>query len=146
MHLSLERSSKKSTRRCSIFPDRSVSRSLRRPCSHIWELLTDTNTWPQWGPSVAAVECSYRYIKQGTEGKVKTAVGIWLPFLITGYEEGRFWSWKVAGIPATGHRVETQEEELCRLTFEVPLLAAPYKYICKIALGRIARIIEVQPR
>ena len=124
------------------FTHAAVSRSFRRPCRQIWELLTDTNTWPQWGPSVKAVECVNRFIRQGTEGRVKTAGGIWLPFIITTYLEGLFWSWNVAGIPATGHRVEAQENGLCRLTFEVPLLAAPYVYICKIALDRINGILE----
>lgn len=119
-----------------------VSRLFRSPCSRIWELFTDTSKWSQWGPSVKAVECRHRFIREGTEGRVKTAAGIWLPFIITGYKEGRFWSWKVAGIPATGHRLEPQEDGICKLTFEVPLLAAPYAYICKIALERIARILE----
>lgn len=120
----------------------SVSRSFRIPCSKIWEFLTDTTTWPRWGPSVKAVESGNRFIKQGTEGRIKTAGGVWLPFIITVYEEGSVWSWKVAGIPATGHRVEPQEDGLCKLTFEVPLIAAPYAYICKIALDRIAGILE----
>ena len=124
------------------FLNTAVSRSFRSPCSHIWELLTDTATWPRWGPSVKAVECGNRFIRQGTEGRVKTAGGIWLPFIITGFDEGRFWSWKVAGIPATGHRLEPRGDGLCQLTFEVPLLAAPYAYICKIALDRIAGILE----
>ena len=124
------------------FPNAKISRSFRRPCTRIWELLTDTTTWPQWGASVTAVDCDSRFIRQGTEGRVKTAVGIWLPFSITEYQEGQFWSWKVAGIPATGHRVETQEDGLCKVTFEVPLLAVPYTYICNIALDRIARILE----
>ena len=127
-----------------FFPNTTVSRSFKRPCSEIWKLLTDTTTWSQWGPSVVDGECSERFITQGTEGKVKTAVGMWLPFLITGYEEGRFWSWKVAGIPATGHRIEPQEDGSCQLTFTVPLLAAPYAYICKIALDRIAGILNVK--
>lgn len=124
------------------FPNAEVSRSLKKPCGHIWEVLTDTATWPQWGPSVKAVECRDRIIKQGTRGRVRTVAGIWLPFIITRYEESRFWSWNVAGIPATGHRVEPQEKNLCQLTFEVPLIAAPYAYICKIALDRIAGILE----
>lgn len=124
------------------FSNVAVSRTFRRPCSQIWEILTDTTTWPQWGPSVKAVECRERFISKGTKGKVKTAAGIWLPFMITRYEERRFWSWKVASIPATGHRVESQGDGLCLLTFEVPLLAAPYAYICKIALDRIAIMLE----
>ncbi len=119
-----------------------VNRSFYSSCGQIWELITDTNTWPEWGPSVSAVESESRFIMKDTKGKVKTAGGIWLPFFITEYEEGHFWSWNVAGIPATGHRVESRENGLCLLTFEIPLLAAPYAYICKIALDRIAGILE----
>jgi hypothetical protein len=124
------------------FSGAEVNRSFHSSCNTIWELLTDTDTWPQWGPSVSAVECENRFIRKGTIGKVKTAVGIWLPFIVTGYEDGYFWSWDVAGIPATGHRVEPLEDEHCLLTFEIPLLTAPYAYICKIALDRIAGIID----
>ena len=88
------------------------------------------------------VECDNRFIRQGTEGRVKTAVGIWMPFSISEYDEGHFWSWKVGGIPATGHRIEHQDNGLCKLTFEVPLVAAPYAYICRIALDRIAGIVD----
>jgi len=124
------------------FPNAEVGRLYRISCNRIWGLLTDTTTWPQWGPSVKAVECGTRFIRQGTEGRVKTAGGIWLPFIVNEYEEGRFWSWKVASIPATGHRIEPRGNGFCQLTFEVPLLAAPYAYICKVALDRIAGILE----
>ena len=87
------------------------------------------------------VECDNRFIRQGTEGRLKSAAGIWMPFRITEYDEGHYWLWKVGGIPATGHRVEHQGSGLCKLTFEVPLLAAPYVYICRIALDRIAEIV-----
>ncbi len=128
------------------YPNAEISRTFKGPCIQIWELLTDTATWSQWGPSVKAVECRDPIITKGTEGRIKTAAGIWLPFRITGYEEGRFWSWNVAGIPATGHRVEPLDDGSCRLIFEVPLLAAPYGYICKIALDRIAGILDKQYR
>lgn len=124
------------------FSQAAASRSFKRPCSDIWELITDTWSWPQWGPSVKAVKCNVRFIRQGTGGKVRTAAGIWLPFTINRYEEGHFWSWTVAGIPATGHRVKPQEDGLCQLTFEVPIIAAPYAYICRIALERIGNALD----
>lgn len=120
----------------------SVSRSFHNPCRELWDLVTDTTTWPRWGPSVQAVECAERFITQGTRGRIRTVGGIWLSFLITGYEEGRFWSWRVAGIPATGHRIRPREDGSCTLTFEVPLLAAPYAFVCKIALDRIAVMLD----
>ena len=49
----------------------------------VWELLTDTSQWPLWGPTVRAVECPVRYICQGTSGRVRTPIGLWLPFRTT---------------------------------------------------------------
>ncbi|UCD34705.1 MAG: SRPBCC family protein [Nitrospiraceae bacterium] len=119
-----------------------VSREYRVPCQRLWEVITDASRWPEWGPSVTAVECPDRMIRKGSRGRVKTALGIWVGFAITDYEEGRSWSWNVLGVPATGHRVEPAGEGSCRLVFEVPLLAAAYAVVCKAALDRIARILE----
>jgi hypothetical protein len=48
----------------------------------------------------------------------------------------------VAGIPATGHRVEPLGPERCRVVFEVPLLAAPYLAVCRVAALKIRTILE----
>jgi hypothetical protein len=48
----------------------------------------------------------------------------------------------VAGIPATGHRVEALGPGRCRVVFEVPLLAAPYLAVCRLAAHRIRTILE----
>jgi hypothetical protein len=103
----------------------------------IWDLITDTTQWPRWGPTVKAVRSSERYIRAGSRGQVLTVVGIWLPFEITGYRHGYFWSWKVASIRATGHRVQPTDTDGCYLWFEVPIIAAPYLVICRMALNRI---------
>lgn len=128
------------------WPHTAVSRSFNMPCVLIWELLTDTVTWSEWGPSVRDVEFPDRFIYPGAKGRIKTAAGISLPFVITRYEEGKFWSWNVAGIPATGHRVAPQGYGACTLTFEIPILGAPYAYVCKIALDRIDRMLEQKYR
>ena len=107
----------------------------------IWDLITDTTQWPRWGPTVKAVRCSERYICKGSGGQVLTAVGIWLPFLISEYEHGSFWSWKVASIRATGHRLQPTDTDGCYLWFEVPIIAAPYLIICQVALNRISDIL-----
>jgi hypothetical protein len=73
---------------------------------------------------------------------VQTAVGIWLPFRVTGYVDGEYWAWKVGGIPATGHRVTPALDGRCRLSFEVPMLAAPYLAVCRAAIGRIRSMAE----
>jgi len=107
-----------------------------------WELLIDTRRWPDWGPSVVRVDCADRCIGPGTIGRVQTAIGLWLPFQITKFTAGQYWHWRVAGIPATGHRVESIGPNLCRVLFEVPVLAAPYLIICRLAAHRIKNILE----
>jgi hypothetical protein len=107
-----------------------------------WELLIDTRRWPEWGPSVARVDCADRCIGPGTVGRVQTAFGPWLSFQITEFIAGQYWHWKVAGIPATGHRVLSIGPSLCRVVFEVPVLAAPYLIVCRLAAQRIKNILE----
>jgi hypothetical protein len=46
------------------------------------------------------------------------------------------------GINATGHRVEPLDESSCRLVFQVPLWAAPYLVVCKIAVDRIVQLLN----
>lgn len=118
---------------------------ISAPAAAAWDLLTDTSRWPEWGPSVARVESTDRWIGPVSTGRVCTAFGLWLPFAVSAFAAGRQWSWKVAGIPATGHRVEALGPECCRVVFTVPALAAPYLLICRIAARRIKRILEERP-
>jgi uncharacterized protein YndB with AHSA1/START domain len=119
-----------------------VSRELRASAETVWELITDTLRWAEWGPSVIAVECRERFIKKGSKGRVKTIAGTWIPFVVTQFDPPHSWAWRVLGIPATGHRVEPVKEGVCRLVFEVPIVALPYTVVCQIALKRIAGIVE----
>jgi len=115
---------------------------IRAPASAAWELLTDTSRWPQWGPSVSRVESAEQRIGPGSTGRIQTIIGVWLPFRVTEFVAGQRWNWEVAGIPATGHRVEPLGPDRCRVVFEVPLLAAPYLAVCRLALQRIRNILE----
>jgi hypothetical protein len=115
---------------------------IRAPASAAWELLTDTSRWPLWGPSVSRVESAGQFIGSGSSGRVLTIFGIWLPFRVTEWDSGQRWSWEVAGIPATGHRVEPLGTDRCRVTFEVPLLAVPYLAVCRLAAHKIRTILE----
>jgi hypothetical protein len=90
----------------------------------VWRLLTDTSLWPLWGPTVRGVRCSERLIRKGSEGKVRTPFGWWVPFVITEYDDLHFWGWKVAGMRATGHRLIAYDENSCRVVFETLLVAA----------------------
>lgn len=119
-----------------------TSVEIPAPAEAAWRLLTDTSQWPQWGPSLSRVESAERYIGPGSTGRVQTIIGVWLPFRVTEFVAGQRWSWEVAGIPATGHRVESLGPDRCRVVFEVPLPAAPYLAVCRLAAQRIRKILE----
>ena len=114
------------------------------PASTAWQLLTDTRTWPRWGPTITAVDTDPPVIAAGSTGRLRTPVGLWLPFAITSFEPGSSWSWRVAGVPATGHRVEATPGG-CRIVFEVPTLVAPYAAVCRLALRRIDHLLADDP-
>lgn len=101
-----------------------------------WELLVDPAHWPDWGPSVTAVDVADGRLRAGSTGRVRTAVGVWVPFRVTEFDDGRAWSWSVAGVPATTHTVEPLPGG-CRVSFGVPAVAAPYALVCRAALQRI---------
>jgi hypothetical protein len=70
---------------------------------------------------------------------VWTPVGIPLPFTITGFDAGRAWAWRVAGIPATRHGVDPHGDG-CRVWMSAPLWAPVYLPVLAIALRRIDRM------
>lgn len=122
-----------------------VARGIATGRETAWDLLTDTDRWPEWGPSVRAVECDRRSIEAGTTGRVRVPGGFWIPFEITACRPYR-WTWHVGKIPATGHRVDApargSPEEGCRVVFELPVLAAGYAPVCLRALGRIESLLS----
>ena len=111
------------------------------PRERIWPLLTETRYWPVWGPSVRAVDPADATITAGSSGRVLTTGGLWLDFEISGYEAGRFWTWRVAGVEATGHRL-IECAGGTRIVFELPFWAVAYWPVCRIAAVRIARLAE----
>ena len=134
----------------------SVSRRIAASAEDVWSLLTDTRQWPAWGPSITGVEPAPAGIPGGPEarraagpasgglafgssGRVRTVLGVALPYTVTAFQPGRYWSWSVAGIPATGHRVIPQDSS-CLVTFTVPWWAPAYLLVCALALRRIERL------
>ena len=107
----------------------------------LWDIITDTEKWPRWGPTVKQVRLPERIIHQGSKGKVLTSLNIWLPFEILEYEHPRYWTWKVASVKATGHRIQALDDKACILWFDVPLMAAPYTLVCRMALARIGKLL-----
>jgi uncharacterized protein YndB with AHSA1/START domain len=116
-----------------------VARDIDAPRDRVWEVFRDTETWAKWGPSLTAVESPTRLIHQGTEGRVRTVGGLWLPFRVTTCANYR-WTWDVVNLPATGHRVE-ERAGASRAVIEVPVVAAPYVPVCERGLRRLEAVV-----
>ncbi|MHC3380526.1 SRPBCC family protein [Haloarcula sp. H-GB5] len=106
----------------------------------VWDILTDTGCWSDWGPSVTAVETTDQYIDDGTTGRVRVAGAVWLPFEVTACAPYR-WTWNVARLPATGHFVEERADGSV-VGFEIPPLATGYAPVCARACRRIAALAQ----
>ena len=117
-----------------------MARQVAAPAPVVWDLLVDTRCWPAWGPTVSGAEVltggDGPRIGPGATGTVRTSLGPTLAFRVLDFEAGRRWTWAVAGVPATGHRVAPSPGG-CRVTLEVPAWAAPYLVVCRVALRRI---------
>ena len=114
-----------------------VHRDIDAPAESVWALLTNLDSWPMWGPTVRRAEFDDSHFETGATGVVTTTLGVRLPFEITGYDDGRFWAWKIAGVPATDHTVRALGPERSRIGFGVPWPAAPYLAVCRVALRRL---------
>jgi hypothetical protein len=136
-----------------------ATREIEAPVDAAWDVITDLDLWPDWGPSVRAAELDHGAdtLALGVTGHVTTALGVRLPFRVTSWHDGsttpagssgdtsdrdgtRSWSWRVAGVGATDHTVEALGADRCRVGFGVPLAAAPYLAVCRVALTRIDRL------
>lgn len=120
----------------------SVNRLVAAPPQAAWDLLVDLDAWPRWGPSINGAELDQggRHLTAGATGAVRTALLVRLPFVVTEFDAGRCWAWKVAGIPATWHRVDPAEGG-AQITFGVPRWAPAYLAVCDIALRRIEKLL-----
>lgn len=116
-------------------------KDMNASAERVWRLITDTRTWPRWGPSVRAVDSPQRFIHAGLAGRICTPIGLWVPFTIETFRPNRNWDWRVGGLAATGHRVEAIDENRCQLYFDVPIWAAGYGIVCRLALNRIQRLL-----
>ena len=115
-------------------------RDVAADAGSVWRILTDLDRWPDWGPSVrSASTADGDPLAAGSRGTVTTVGGLRLPFVIDELTPGRSWSWTVAGVRATDHRVDPTVDG-CRVTLAVPLFAAPYLVICRIAVRRIEEL------
>ncbi len=114
-----------------------IHREIAASRQQLWNIITDTEKWCRWGPSVVEVDCVMQQITAGSSGRVKTVVGVWLPFVITEYKESYYWRWKIGPVEATGHRLTKIADNKCLLAFDMPWWAAFYLPVCYLALQRI---------
>jgi hypothetical protein len=116
-----------------------ICHQMPLPADVVWRTIIDTSQWPVWGPSVAEIDCPDRYITAGSRGRVKTVLGLWLPFFICDYQQSRSWSWRVGHLRATGHTVEPRGDERCLLCFSMPWWAPFYLPVCHLAIKAVGR-------
>ena len=112
------------------------------PVDEVWPLLAEFRHWPEWGPTVRAVAAPTAAVAPGVRGRVLTPVRLWLPFEITEVEPLRSWDWRVAGVPATSHRITATAPSRCRVEFAVSALLAPYVLVLRRGLIELRRLAE----
>jgi hypothetical protein len=125
-----------------------VTRTVEAPAGQAWEVLVDIRRWPEWGPTLrsATLDHGGHRLGPGATGRLRPVLGPSLGFCIDHYDDDpadgvRSWSWRVADVPATGHRVDDLGDGHCRVGLSVPLLAVPYALACAEALRRIDGIL-----
>lgn len=119
-------------------PVRSID--IGAPAHIVWKLISEFEYWPAWGPTVSGVRSESTTVAPGVSGQVRTPVGLWISFVITEVDPGRSWYWRVAGVPATGHRVVPTGDNSCRLAFSVPWPFLPYVTVLRAGLRRVASL------
>ena len=119
----------------------SVGLDVDAPLAVAWALLTDTDRWPEWGPTVADARLDGPFLT-GTTGRVRVLGGPSLRFQLTGVVPLRRWSWRVAGVTATSHVLTDRGADGCRVDIGVPVWATPYLSVCRLGLGRLRDLAE----
>ncbi|WP_436795142.1 SRPBCC family protein [Actinospongicola halichondriae] len=116
-------------------------RTIATDTADAWDLLTDLDRWPEWGPSLTAAELDApgRFVT-GATGRMRTSIGVSLPFELTHVVDGERWSWDVGGVTATSHAIEPSADGV-RVSFGVPVWAPPYLAVCAVALRRIETLL-----
>jgi hypothetical protein len=119
-----------------------VVRTVAVPAPAVWDVLTDLEAWPQWGPSVQRADLTEPGpLTLGSHGRVWTPIGVALPFTITEFDAGRLWAWRVAGVPATRHGVDPGAGG-CRVWMSAPVWAPAYLPVLAVALRRIDEMVN----
>lgn len=129
----------------------------------VWDLLVRVDQWPQWGPTVSRASADDGDAGDGAgnaddddadgrigpaaTGAVWTTVGPSVRFRITDWEDTgpvRHWSWRVAGLPATGHTVRVHDRG-CRVEMTAPWWDPGYAPVLWLALRRVRDLAQAAP-
>ncbi len=119
-----------------------ADRVIAAPPAAVWELLVDLDAWPHWGPTIrrARLDAPHTELALHATGTVQTSLLVTVPFVITEFDPGRQWAWRVAGVPATRHRVDPVGDG-ARVSIAVPWWSAPYLTVCSVAVRRIEEML-----
>lgn len=125
----------------------SLGIDVSAPSEYAWHELVELSCWPYWGPTVrcARLDDGAGRLSGEATGSVQTSAGVWLRFRVEDwFDDGstRSWSWRVAGVPATGHSVIATGPSRCRVEMSVPRWAPAYLGVVALALPRIRRRAE----
>lgn len=116
---------------------------IAAPTDRVWPFLAEFARWPQWGLSISDVHSTSEYVAPGVTGRVRTRVGLWLPFTIEDVIPESFWDWSIVGFRATGHYLEPRQGHT-HVRFTAPGVAAPYKLVMAASLERLKHLVESQ--
>lgn len=119
-----------------------ADRQIAAPPAAVWKLLVDLDAWPKWGPTIRGARLDPQHTELGLHatGTVQTSLLVSVPFEVTEFDSGRSWAWRVAGVPATRHRVDPVPGGT-RASMDVQWWQAPYLAVCSIALRRIEAML-----
>ena len=114
-----------------------TSIEIAAPVSAVWDLLTEFDHWPAWGASIRRVESGADRVAPGVTGRVQTILRFWVPFEISDVAANHSRSWRVAGIPATGHFISATGKHRCRVDFTVALLSQIRFRLCRLGKAKL---------
>jgi hypothetical protein len=112
-----------------------------------WSLLSRPARWHEWAPHVrGGWGLGAPEVREGARGAARLLGVVPVPVAITDVQEGRSWTWRVAGVVDMEHRVDPRVGG-CLVTVTIvapgplqPLLAATYGPLVALLVRRLARV------
>ncbi|MGY1822549.1 SRPBCC family protein [Geodermatophilus sp. SYSU D00079] len=116
------------------------------PPAEVWERYAVPARWPGWAPQITAVEFPVARLASGSRGRVRTPLGLALPFVVDAVDEAaRRWSWTVSVGPVRLRLLHWVAEGPdggsttgLRIDGPAPLVLG-YAPLARLAIGRLVR-------